>query len=61
MWTIFLGHNHSAVLEVVISTDDCCLNMEEDSYVVGHDSGVFSLEDGKVEQLKGVSYVCVKG
>lgn len=30
--------------------------MEGDSYVIGHDSGVFSLEDGKVEQLKGVSY-----
>lgn len=61
MWTIFLGHNHSAAIRrcepnCIYFTDDCCLNVEEDSSVVGHDSGVFSLEDGKVEQLKGVSY-----
>ncbi|KAK9925856.1 hypothetical protein M0R45_023119 [Rubus argutus] len=60
MWTIFLGHNHSAAIRscepnCIYFTDDYCLNMEEDSYVVGHDSGVFSLEDGKVEQLKDVS------
>ncbi|KAL6281256.1 hypothetical protein ACE6H2_018137 [Prunus campanulata] len=63
-WTILLGHNQSTAVEArqfkglikpncIYFTDD---SLDEDSLLVGHDSGVFSMEDGKVEPLRCISH-----
>ncbi|KAM1080969.1 hypothetical protein EV1_015432 [Malus domestica] len=69
-WTIFVGHNHTSAIKAqdfkglikpnsIYFTDDS-LDME-DSLMVGHDLGVFSMEDRKVEplgcDLSGFMYV----
>ncbi|KAM1377588.1 hypothetical protein TB2_039045 [Malus domestica] len=69
-WTIFVGKNHTTAIKAqdfkglikpncIYFTDDS-LDME-DSLMVGHDSGIFSMEEGKFEalgcDLSGFMYV----